>query len=193
MSQHFNRAVDQVAAGNINNFMGPVEDKEPLSTAQRKRLNAHVVEASEFLEIEARDIWREVVHTQIGVDSINEIQRSQFALAIEIVDNFRETERIRVNTRMMVSRITSQTKEKKIYEERDAFCLRTFGERHLNHMNIDQLRQVLAYVEDFEVAQEPVKNGFDYSISGIASVVTDYPLHFAATLALGAIAGKILL
>ena len=193
MTQQFNRSVDQVAAGNINNFMGPVEDKEPLSNAQRKRLNVLVGEVSETLELEARDIWRDVVHAHIGVDSINEIQRSQFADAIFILETFRETERIRVNTRLMVSRITSQTKEKKIYEARDAFCLRTFGERHLNHMAIEQLRQVLAFVEDFEVPEPPVNTGLDLRPAAVLAVVSQHPVHFGATLVIGLVLGKMLL
>ena len=129
MTQQFNQPVDQVAAGNINNYLGPAEEKEPLSNAQRKRLNVLVAEVSETLELDARDIWRDVVHAHVGVDSINEIQRSQFSDAVFVLENFRETERMRVNTRLMVSRITSLTKEKKIYDERDAFCLKLFHNR----------------------------------------------------------------
>lgn len=193
MSQQFNRPVDQVAAGNINNYMGPAEDKEPLSNAQRKRLNALVGEVSETLELDARGIWREVVHAHIGVDSINEIQRSQFADAVFILENFRETERIRVNTRLMVSRITNQTKEKRIYEERDAFCLRAFGERHLNDMTIEQLRQVLAFVEDFQVLKPNTDTGLDLTPAAILAVVSRHPVHFGATLVIGAVLGKVLL
>ena len=193
MTQQFNRPVDQVAAGNINNYMGPAEEKEPLSNAQRKRLNALVAEVSETLELEARDIWRDVVHAHVGVDSINDIQRSQFSDAVFVLENFRETERMRVNTRLMVSRITSLTKEKKIYDERDAFCLRTFGERHLNHMAIEQLRQVLAFVEDYQLVEPEADTGLDLTPGAILAVVSRYPVHFGATLVIGAVAGKVLL
>lgn len=192
MTQQFNRPVDQVAAGNINNYMGPAEEKEPLSNAQRKRLNVLVAEVSETLELDARDIWRDVVHAHVGVDSINEIQRSQFSDAVFVLENFRETERMRVNTRLMVSRITSLTKEKKIYDERDAFCLRTFGERHLNHMAIEQLRQVLAFVEDYQLPEPAADTGLDLTPEAILAVVTRYPVHFGATLVIGALIGSVL-
>ncbi|MAG68565.1 MAG: hypothetical protein CMK74_22245 [Pseudomonadales bacterium] len=192
MTQQFNQPVDQVAAGNINNYLGPAEEKEPLSNAQRKRLNVLVAEVSETLELDARDIWRDVVHAHVGVDSINEIQRSQFSDAVFVLENFRETERMRVNTRLMVSRITSLTKEKKIYDERDAFCLRTFGERHLNHMTIEQLRQVLAFVEDFQAVEPATNTGLDLTPEAILAVVSRYPVHFGATLVIGALIGAVL-
>ena len=192
MTQQFNQPVDQVTAGNINNYLGPAEEKEPLSNAQRKRLNVLVAEVSETLELDARDIWRDVVHAHVGVDSINEIQRSQFSDAVFVLENFRETERMRVNTRLMVSRITSLTKEKKIYDERDAFCLRTFGERHLNHMTIEQLRQVLAFVEDFQAVEPATNTGLDLTPEAILAVVSRYPVHFGATLVIGALIGAVL-
>ena len=92
----------------------------------------------------------------------------------------------------MVSRITSLTKEKKIYDERDAFCLRTFGERHLNHMTIEQLRQVLAFVEDFQAVEPATNTGLDLTPEAILAVVSRYPVHFGATLVIGALIGAVL-
>ncbi|WP_339844339.1 hypothetical protein [uncultured Halopseudomonas sp.] len=173
--------------------VGPEADKEPLSSAQRQKLNALVASVSETLEIDPRQVWREVVHAKLGVESIHEIPRTAFDQAYDAVIHFRDTEREFVNVRLMVSRITSLTKEKKIYEERDSFCLRTFGERHLNHMNKDQLRKVLAYVEDYEVKVVPQDPIDGFSLSGIALVVLAHPVHFAATLILGIIVGQIIL
>lgn len=172
--------------------VGPEADKEPLSSAQRQKLNALVANVSETLELDPRQVWREVVHAKLGVESISEIPRSAFEQAYDAVLLFRDTEREYINVRLMVSRITSVTKEKKIYAERDAFCLRTFGERHLNHMNKDQLRQVLAFAEDYQVPPPVPAEQSVMSLSGFMSVVMQHPVHFAATLALGAVIGMIL-
>lgn len=172
--------------------VGAEADKEPLSSAQRQKLNALVANVSETLELDPRQVWREVVHAKLGVESINEIPRTAFEQAYEAVIHFRDTEREYVNVRLMVSRITSVTKEKTIYEERDSFCLRTFGERHLKHMNKDQLRQVLAFVEDYQVP-EPSKHAHgDLTASSFIALVKLHPVQFAATLALGALLGIIL-
>jgi len=172
--------------------VGPEADKEPLSSAQRQKLNALVANVSETLEIDPRQVWREVVHAKLGVESIHEIPRTAFDQAYDAVIHFRDTEREFVNVRLMVSRITSLTKEKKIYEERDSFCLRTFGERHLNHMNKDQLRQVLAFVEDFLVDFQAPDTGPATNPSAILSVIMQYPIHFSVTLVVGALAGQLL-
>lgn len=172
--------------------VGPEADKEPLSSAQRQKLNALVANVSETLELDPRQVWREAVHAKLGVESISEIPRSAFEQAYDAVIHFRDTERENVNVRLMISRITSVTKGKKIYEERDSFCLRTFGERHLKHMNKDQLRKVLAYVEDYEAKDAPEVSPADFSLSGIALVVLTNPVHFAATLVLGAIIGQVM-
>lgn len=173
--------------------MGNEADKEPLSSAQRQKLNALVANVSETLSLDPRSVWREVVHARIGVDSINDIPRSAYQDAYDELIRFRDTERERVNIKLLVSKITTVTKAKSIYSERDGFCLRTFGESHLNYMSIDQLRQVLAFVEDLEVVAPEPKPAGQLTPSAVLAVVMDYPVHFGITLVVGALAGQILL
>lgn len=174
------------------NVAGADSDDSPLSSAQRQRLNALVAEVAVNLGVEKRALWREVVHARVGVESISEIPRSRFAEAEEAILQYQETERRVVNSRLMVARITNVTKEKGVYDERDAFCLRTFGERHLNYMDIEQLRQVLAFVEDYELPAPPPELS-PWSPGAVKDVVLNYPVHFAATLVLGAVIGGMIL
>ncbi|WP_435609879.1 hypothetical protein [Pseudomonas knackmussii] len=202
-SQQFHERVDQVAAGDIKNFIEAPKPEQPvlLSSAQRQVLNALVEEIAKECEKEPRFIWREVVHARVGVDTINDILRDSFHDAQDALVCYRDNHRRQANIRLMVSRITSLTKEKGIYNERDAWCLRQFGEKHLNAMGTEQLRLVLAFVEDFlvEPAQEKPtdavaaidargKSGF---LPGLRDFVITYPMHCGAMALALMILGKI--
>ncbi|MDF3932956.1 hypothetical protein [Pseudomonas citronellolis] len=202
-SQQFHERVDQVAAGDIKNFIEAPRPEQPvlLSSAQRQVLNALVEEIAKECEKEPRFVWREVVHARVGVDSINEILRDSFHDAQDALVCYRDNHRRQANIRLMVARITNLTKEKGIYNERDAWCLRQFGEKHLNAMGTEQLRLVLAFVEDFLIApaqeqpapavSEPIaRQGLGF-LSGLKEFVTTYPMHCGAIALVLMILGKI--
>ena len=202
-TQQFHGRVDQVAAGDIKNFIEvPKPEKPPLlSSAQRHSLNLLVEEIAKECEKEPRFIWREVVHAKVGVDSVGEILRDSFDDAQDALVSYRDNHRRQANHRLMVARITNFTKEKGIYSERDAWCLRQFGEKHLNAMETEHLRQVLAFVEDFQVPQPeeqptPVapeanttrKQSF---VADLQELVIAYPVHSGVVGAALVILGKI--
>ncbi|WP_325438026.1 hypothetical protein [Pseudomonas nitroreducens] len=203
-TQQFHGRVDQVAAGDIKNFIEvPKPEKPPLlSSAQRHSLNILVEEIAKECEKEPRVIWREVVHAKVGVDTVGEILRDSFNDAQDALVCYRDNHRRQANHRLMVARITNFTKEKGIYSERDAWCLRQFGEKHLNAMETEHLRQVLAFVEDYRVSppeeqpdpataepMAPLKKGFFAELQG---VVISYPLQSVAIGAALMILGKII-
>lgn len=203
-SQHFNGQVEQVAAGDIKNFIEAPKPEQPalLSSAQRQALHNLVEEISKECERDPRFIWREVVHARVGVESVSEILREDFHDAQDALVCYRDNHRRQANIRLMVARITNLTKEKGIYSERDAWCLRQFGEKHLNDMGTEQLRLVLAFVEDFQsspveeqpepavaVATEPRELSF---ISEFKAFVSGYPVQCAVIALMLMFLGKII-
>lgn len=190
--QQFHGRIDQVAAGDIKNFIeAPQAELKFISSAQRQILNALVAEISEECEADARMLWSKVVHARVGVEKIGEIPRERFMDAEDALVSWRDNHRRQSNIRLMVSRITSVTKDKRIYSERDTWCLRQFGEKQLNAMGTEQLRQVLAFVEDYAVApQATAPTGW---VAQMTALWSQQPLHLLATFTLGAIVGRLIL
>jgi len=195
MSQHqqFNGAVDQVAAGDIKNFVeAPKIEKEYLSTAQRKALNALVAEISAECKVEAQILWRNVVHARVGVDRIGEIQKEKFLDAQDSLVCYRAEHHKQANIKLLVSHIDRETKAKDIHAERDAHCLRQFGEKQPNAMSIEQLRQVLVFVEDYvkppsvDASKKQKKPPVD-----LRFLLLSYPWQFGGTLLFGVIIGRL--
>ena len=177
------------------------EVEEPITQQQRTMLRQLVEEISAESGTEARILWREVVHARVGVEHVGEIPRSRFLEAQDALVSWRDGHRMKANVRMLVSRILSVTEAKDIESQRDTWCLRQFGEKHLNSMGTEHLRQVLAFVEDFQVSQPeeqsasvapetitPRKQRFVADLQGL---VTTYPLHSGAIGAALVILGKI--
>ena len=175
--------------------------EEPITQQQRSMLWRLVEEISAESGTEARILWREVVHARVGVEHVGEIPRSRFLEAQDALVSWRDGHRMKANVRMLVSRILSITEAKDIENQRDAWCLRQFGEKHLNAMGTEHLRQVLAFVEDFQVSQPeeqpapvvaetlaPRKQGF---IAGLQELVIAYPVQSGALGAALVILGKI--
>lgn len=176
--------------------------EEPITSVQRAMLRQLVDEISAECEVEARILWREVVHARVGVEHVGEIPRSRFLEAQDALVSWRDCHRKKANVRLMVAKITNLTKEKGIYNERDAWCLRQFGEKHLVAMGTEQLRLVLAFVEDFHVPQlqqqpapaavEPVAPARLGFISDLKGFVTTYPMHCGGIVLVLLILGKII-
>lgn len=177
--------VRQIAGGNIHNYLMP-HPREYLSSAQRTALNSLVMDVATECGIEARQLWREVVHARVGVESVKQIRRDQFALAEQALVVFRDDHRCRQGMFDLISRITSLTTERGLGSERDRFLLRQFGERRLDALSLDQLRQALVFVEDFGL---PPRESFVISMQ---SAVTKYPAAFFLSFFLGVLIGRIL-
>lgn len=175
------------------------EAKEPISQVQRQMLRALVQEISAEFEVEARMLWREVVHAQVGVEHVGDIPRDKFLEAQHALVSWRDNRQKQANIKVMVARITSFTKEKGIYDQRDAFCLRQFGEKHLNAMGTEQLRHVLAFVEDYQEAAktppaaEPTSDAPQSRWIEYKALVMQHPWQFGWTCVFGTLIGKVFL
>lgn len=166
--------------------------EEPITQQQRSMLRQLVEEISAESGTEARILWREVVHARVGVEHVGEIPRSRFLEAQDALVSWRDGHRMKANVRMLVDRICEITDVKEIESQRDTWCLRQFGEKHLNAMGTEHLRQVLAFVEDFQTLQPevngPRKLGF---ITDVRGFMAAYPVHSGAIALVLFILGKI--
>ncbi|MCY1266033.1 hypothetical protein D9M68_325440 [compost metagenome] len=174
------------------------EVEEPLTQQQRSMLRQLVESISAESGTEAFILWREVVHARVGVEHVGEIPRSRFLEAQDALISWRDGHRMKVNVSMLVDRIRGATDAKGIEGQRDTWCLRQFGEKHLDAMGTDQLRQVLAFVEDFQITQsqeqpapaaiDPPKQVF---MPELRSFVSTYPVHCGVIALALMILGKI--
>ncbi|OBY58220.1 hypothetical protein [Pseudomonas sp. AU12215] len=169
--------------------------EEPITQQQRSMLRQLVEEISAESGTDARILWREVVHARVGVEHVGEIPRSRFLEAQDALVSWLDGHRTKANVRMLVDRIRAITDAKEIESQRDTWCLRQFGEKHLNAMGTEHLRQVLAYVEDFQALQpavaeanEPRKLGF---ITDVRGFMAAYPVHSGAIALVLFILGRI--
>lgn len=173
------------------------ESKEFLVAAQRKSLNALVAEISSELSVEARIIWSEVVHAQVGVQSINDIPRDKFIEAQGALVAYRDRRRELAATQALVARILQTANDKGVYLELTHFCTREYGEQKLKSPSRAQLLRALGFVEDFQkqAAPKPVINEDLYQkiVREMRAVVFQYPRHFAAVFLVGALIGRLVL
>lgn len=176
--------------------------EEPITPQQRSMLRQLVEDISAESGTDARILWREVVHARVGVEHVGEIPRSRFLEAQDALVSWMDGHRMKANVRTLVSRILSATEAKDIESQRDTFCLRQFGEKHLNAMGTDQLRQVLAFVEDYQVlapeqsapdiTKGSAATGQTSFVLDLKALVVRYPAHCAGVAALVMIIGKII-
>ena len=190
--QQFHGAVEQVAAGDIKNFIEvPKPDKEPLVKAQRKRLNALVAEVAAECSVAGPALWLQVLHPQLGVDSINDITRDQFQDALDALDAYRQEHRDRVARKGLISRINSSVQRKGITVELERYCVREFGQQDLNSLDRGQLQRTLAFADDHASAVSPVPVQSPAVRLTIQQLVLSYPVHAGSIAVLGYIMGKI--
>lgn len=190
--QQFHGAVEQVAAGDIKNFIeAPKPDKEPLVKAQRKRLNALVAEVAAECSVAGPALWLQVLHPQLGVDSINDITRDQFQDALDALDVYRQEHRDRVACKGLIDRISSAVLRKGIAAELDRFCIREFGQQYLNSLDRGQLQKALAFVDDHAAVVPPGQVQSPPVRLTIQQLVLSYPVHTGGIAVLGFIIGKV--
>lgn len=187
--QQFNGSVEQVAAGDIKNFIeAPKIEKEYLSSAQRQALNALVAEVSVECEVEARILWREVVHARVGVERIGEILKEKYLEAQDSLVCYRDNYRREIRTRTLIAELDQAAAERGLAKQLARYCLREFGEQSLAGLSIKQLSQALRYVDEY---QPPVPLVAPLSVAGFRMLAVRHPWHFTAVFAVGALLGKV--
>ncbi|MFP5423401.1 MAG: hypothetical protein ACLGID_18335 [Gammaproteobacteria bacterium] len=196
MSQHqqFNGTVDQVAAGDIKNFYeAPKVAKEPLVKAQRKRLNVLVAEIAEECDVPGQALWLEVLHPQLGVESINEISRSQFQAALDALELFRLNHRNQNTRQDLEEKVQRMARQKNIVFELGNYCTREFGEAYLHLLGREELRKALAFVDDYVVAAKPAGQvaSAPFSLAGFMQLAIAQPGHLGVVLVVGIVIGRI--
>lgn len=174
--------------------LGVGPNREPLTDSQRRRLNALVVEVSEDLKVEPRQLWTEIVHVRLGVKSVVEITRDQFGLAEQALCDFRLQRRNELGDNRLISEILRQRTLKGMIKLVDAYCLHTFGEGRLKSLNRQQLLQLLAFVDHYEAPQataasDPTPSESSHSVESTTSsplpkALPILPLCITATISL---------
>lgn len=191
--QQFNGAVDQVAAGDIKNFYeAPRLAKEPLVKAQRKRLNVLVAEIAEECDVPGQALWLEVLHPQLGVESINEISRAQFQTALDALEDFRCNHRNQNTRQDLAEKIQRMARQKNIVFELGNYCTREFGEPYWHKLERAELLKAWAFVDDYVVgttssAQVTLA---PFSFTGFKQLAFTQPRHLIVVLVVGIMIGR---
>lgn len=169
--------------------------KEPLSVDQRKRLNTLVTNISKEYKVDPWTLWREVVHTRIGVSKIDEIPRDRFTEAEQALLMHAEHLHAQAHAKRLVAEALQVANEKGVYQELIRFSSREFGSTVLNKLNPEQLKQALRFVEDAappqhgqsqaETEAEPVPAAPavapDVSFAAeVKALASQYPMHCGA-------------
>lgn len=165
-----------------------------LSPDQRRRLNRLVTEISTDYQADPRILWREVVHTRIGVSSIDEILRSQFTEAEQALLDHAEQLRAHNHARRLVAEVLRIANERGIYQEMTRYVGREFGGTVLNKLNPEQLKETLRFVEGYQLAAAeptpaPVPTRLKY-LQRMVRLVIEHPAHMGAVLVIGFVIGK---
>lgn len=165
-------------------------DKEPLVSAQRKRLNELVAEISQDLGIDPKILWRKV-HESVGVESINEITRGKFQEAAGALIAYRDKHTEQAITHTLIKRLDMAATDKGLHQELITFCLHEFGEQRFDALSRVQLGRALSFVDDYvkPVAQEASKKQKKLPVD-LQFLLLSYPWQFGGTLLFGVIIGK---
>ncbi|NMY40536.1 hypothetical protein HBN76_04390 [Pseudomonas sp. WS 5013] len=178
--------------------IGAMPDREPLTVEQRKRLNLLVANISKEYKADAWTLWKEVVHTRIGVKNIDEILRSQFAEAEQLLLEHAEYLHAQAHAKRLVAEVLDIANQRGLYQELTRFCSREFGSTILNKLSPDQLKTALRFVEERSQPKEPAQH------TAAAPVVTDWwaqmvelwqqkPSQAAVLVVVSAIVGRLFL
>lgn len=176
--------------------IGSIPDREPLTTEQRRRLNLLVTNISKEYKADAWTLWKEVVHTRIGVKNIDEILRSQFAEAEQLLLEHAEYLHAQAHAKRLVAEVLEIANQRGLYQELTRYCSREFGSTVLNKLNPEQLKGALRFVE--ERAQ---RNGQAKATAAVPVVSSwgaqmvelwiQRPSHMAVLVVLSAVLGRV--
>jgi len=180
--------------------IGSLPDREPLTLEQRKRLNLLVADIARDYKVDARTLWKEVVHTRIGVRNIDEILRDQFPRAEQLLLERREQLHAQAHAKRLVAEVLEIANRRDQYQELMRFCSREFGITVLNRLNPEQLKQALRFIEERgippvepEKAANAVRKPELNWMKQMLMLWSEYPRHMWVVVAISAIAGRIFL
>jgi hypothetical protein len=168
MSQDFHGGVGQVAEGDINNYgisinLANKAETRGLLSAQRQELHGLRAQCEELGD-DPKVVWR-LVHAQLGVNSISEIQAEQFPAARDTMRARLEQLQEDADKRRLVGKILRIVAEKDARTEMNNFCELRFGRTQLNNLKKSQLQSVLEFVQ-----------GFHFADAALANLTTNPPL-----------------
>ncbi|HGE2233434.1 TPA: hypothetical protein ACGJXX_004006 [Pseudomonas aeruginosa] len=123
-------------------------EHEPLSQEQRKRLNLLVNNISSEYKVDPWTLWREVVHTRIGVSKVRQIPKSKFSEAERALLEHAEHLHSLSHAKRLVAEVLQIANERGLYQDLTRYCSREFDLTVLNKLNPEQLKQALRFVED---------------------------------------------
>lgn len=156
MSQDFHGGVGQVAEGDINNYgisisLADKAEARGLLTAQRKEL--HEIRAKcEELGDDPKSVWR-MVHAQLGVNSLSEIQAAQFPAARDTMRARLEQLQEDADKRRLVGKILRVVAEKDAKMELNNFCELKFGRTQLSNLKKAQLQCALEFIQGLDLVE----------------------------------------
>lgn len=165
-------------------------DKEPLVSAQRKRLNELVAEISQDLEVDPKMLWRKV-HESVGVESINEITRGKFQEAAGALLAYRDQHIEQARSQTRVEQVRQAANDKGLYQELMIYCSREFGEQQLKALSASQLSQAITFIDNYvkpTKMERPKKQ--KKPPADLRLLLLSYPWQFSGTLLFGIIIGK---
>lgn len=180
---------------------------EPLSPEQRKRLNLLVTNISKDYKVDAWTLWKEVVHTRIGVSNIGEIPKEKFSEAEKSLIEHAEHLHSLAHAKRLVAEVLQIANEQGVYQDLTRYCSREFGVTVLNKLNPEQLKNALRFIETLaqpaavqpsraaeELKPEPIaaaKPSRVHFFSEAKSLVLSYPLHCGGVVLTLMILGKL--
>lgn len=189
------RDFQETSISHSNVIIGSLPERELLTELQRKRLNQLVSDISREYSVGGGLIWKKVVHAQIGVRSIDEILRSQFAVVEGLLEEYAEELHAQAHVRRLVPEVQQAANQRGVYQELLRFCSREFGIEVLNKLNPEQLKASLHFVESCPQRIEQFKAAEPLGAAGwlsqMWSLWSQYPGHMGVVVVIAAIAGRI--
>lgn len=179
------------------NLAAKSEPVEVLSKVQRQMLHSLVEEIAKECAVDARSLWREVVHARVGVEHVGDIPRTKFLEAQDSLVCWRDNFRQLANTQLLIDKITTLTREKHLHVRRDSWCLRKFGEKNIQAMSAEQLRQLFCFVDDYVYEPQYLPDPepfFQVKLSPAAQLkmlALEHPAQMTVVLLLGFIIGRV--
>lgn len=142
---------------NIGSSLSP----EPMAQPQRRSLNDRVEAIAGGYGVDPRAVWREVLHTRFGVNSVSELSKTQFVEASQALDAYEAQlkghlaeSKEQNHVKRLVAEALQIANDRDVYPAMSRFCSREFGETVLNNLSPDQLKLVLKFLEGAAAAQE---------------------------------------
>lgn len=128
---------------------------EPLSSEQRRRLNLLVTNISNEYKVDPWTLWKEVVHTRIGVSKVGEIPKDKFDIAEKALQEHAEHLHSLAHAKRLVAELLQVANERGVYADLTRFCSREFGVTVLTKLNPEQLKQALRFLESSTASAPP--------------------------------------